>query len=295
MTKPNFFIIGAPKCGTTSLAHYLAQHPGIFIPDLETNFFCKDVLESSDIKNLSNYHALFEKAGYGCSAMGEKTALYLYSKQAVPTILEYNPGAKFIVMLRNPVDMVYSWHYQMMANGYQPIKNFKKAWELQEKFGMGLTKYLLRNPRLLQYGDICKTGQQINRLYSYVLKEKVCTILYDDLRNNPKEIYESVLSFLGIVTDNREHFPVYNEGKIVRSNLLNNFLILASTMREKLEIKFLGGIMVPLHRYNLIKQKRLVLPDDFRYELVTYFKKDIELLSLQINRDLSHWMQITNP
>lgn len=131
MKKPNFFIIGAPKCGTTSLAAWLAEHPQIFMsPIKEPQFFNKDV--GFPMKSLQAYEKLFKDASSGHIAVGEATVLYLYSKVAVRNILDYNPDAKFIVCLRNPVDMAYSLHEQWFFNGIEDIEDFKEAWLMQD-------------------------------------------------------------------------------------------------------------------------------------------------------------------
>ena len=113
MKKPNFFIIGAPKCGTTSLANWLAEHPRVFFSDTkEPHFFCTDGY--TGVKTLKQYEKLFEDAKPHHLAVGEGSTHYLFSKVAVPNILVYNPDARFIVCLRNPVDMAPSLHSERL-------------------------------------------------------------------------------------------------------------------------------------------------------------------------------------
>src|SRR5438445_6171777 len=104
MRKPNLFIIGAPKCGTTSLADWLRQHPAVFVPagQNEPNFFNTDHVERFRL-TLAEYERLFEAAGNHSKYVCEKSVWYLSSSEAVPNILEYAPAAKFIVCIRNPV------------------------------------------------------------------------------------------------------------------------------------------------------------------------------------------------
>jgi len=87
MKKPNFFILGAPKCGTTSLAMWLSEHPNIFMcPIKEPHYFNTDGLQR--IKTLEQYESLFTDAKPEHVAVGEASTHYLYSKEAVPRILE---------------------------------------------------------------------------------------------------------------------------------------------------------------------------------------------------------------
>ena len=110
---PDFYVVGAPKCGTTSLHRYLRQHPGVFVPDVkEPNFFCSDFPSIQKYKSLEDYSMLFEPAQEN-QLVGEASPWYLYSKTAIQNILDVQPDAKFIVMLRNPVDAVISYYRYM--------------------------------------------------------------------------------------------------------------------------------------------------------------------------------------
>ncbi len=206
MKKSNFFIIGAPKCGTISLAHYLGDHPEIFLSDpKEPDFFRTDVSFRRLVENLDDYNALFKAAGSEHKAVGEASVNYLRSYKAVLNILEYNPAAKFIVMLRNPIDMIYSWHYHALFYQYHDIENFEVAWCSKN------------------YKTVCSLGEQMERLYGIVSKDRVLIILFEDLKADPKKVYENTLSFLNVSSDNKTDFPVYNQAKANRSDKLGHF------------------------------------------------------------------------
>ncbi len=132
MKKPDFFIVGAPKCGTTSLYHYLAQHPDIFTPTIkESYYFCPDITakihNKPKVNSLEEYLSLFEDShGKIC---GEASVLYLVSEVAAQKIKDFNPNAKIIIMLREPVSLMYSLHSMKVANGQMPVKDLKLAIE----------------------------------------------------------------------------------------------------------------------------------------------------------------------
>jgi len=109
--KADFFIAGMPRSGTTSLYTYLKQHPGIYLSLYkEPHFFSKDLTQSSyNIQDEEIYNTLFAHAG-DQQVTGEGSVWYLSSKKAALAIKEYNPQARIIIMLRNPVDMIYSLH-----------------------------------------------------------------------------------------------------------------------------------------------------------------------------------------
>jgi len=296
MKKPNFFIIGAPKCGTTSLAMWLSEHPNIFMcPIKEPHFFNVDGLRR--IKSLKQYEKLFAKAGPEHLAVGEASTHYLYSKEAVPRILEYQPEAKFIVCIRNPIEMAPSLHAQRIFTGAETVKDFEKAWRLQEerKKGKYIPRTIKKDPERLQYGAYCRLGKQLERLYKIVSKEKVLVLVLDDIAENPKREYQKVLSFLGVPDDGRDNFPVYNPRKVVRS------VFLAYTMRllrnTFSEIKQIIGLNKEFkidswmrHKLNKKSYKVEPLSPEMKKELCNYFKDDIELLEKLLNRDFSHWL-----
>lgn len=294
MKKPNFFIIGAPKCGTTSLAAYLAEHPEIFMSKRkEPFFFSKDDIalnKQTQIYTFSDYNRLFENAGPQHKAIGEASTTYLFSYHAVPNILDYNPQAKFIVMLRNPVDMAYAHHYQLVFSCHQKVKDFKTAWKLQDKLSKGIEKENWSlEPKLLHYGQVCKLGEQLERLYKIAPREQVLVILFDNFKSNTEQVYQQVLDFLDVTTGKRTEFPVYNENKMLHSDWLQNLRRSVRDIKIFLGIKHSFGLFSSLYRKNTTKADRPPLPENFRAELAEYFREDIEKLSRLINFDLLHW------
>jgi Sulfotransferase domain len=134
--KPNFFILGAPKCGTTSMAEWLRTHPNIFVsPNKEPNFF--NTHDGPRLYTSDQYEALFRGANDEHVAVGEASALYLSSSEAVINIMRYKPDARFIVMVRNPAEMAPSYHAELVLHGAENVKDFVTAWHLQESRRLG--------------------------------------------------------------------------------------------------------------------------------------------------------------
>jgi len=290
MKKPNFFIIGAPKCGTTSLARYLREHPEICMSSIKEPQFFNTDMHFDKVKTLADYEALFKEAGSQHKAVGEASPGYLRSKEAVANIMNYNPAAKFIVLLRNPVDMAYSWHFHLLYMGHQRVEDFQVAWRTQEELAHSWRAKRSRGDReVLLYGHVCKVGEQVERLYQTVPRNRVLIALFDDLRSDPRQVYEDVLDFLGLASDNRSHFPVYNENKINRSAKLKYFSRLFTDLKRSLGIKSITGLLKKANSYNTLQVKRPPLPENLRIELVEYFQDDVKKLSTLIERDLSHW------
>lgn len=302
MKKPNFFILGAPKCGTTSLSHYLSEHQNIFFSDpKEPHYFSTDFSDEYRlIITEEEYLNLFSGAE-NYKAAGEGSVWYLYSKDAVPNILEYNPDAKFIVMTREPVDMFSSLHAQLLHSLDEDIKDIEKAWKIQKERKKG--KYIpdkCREPKLLQYGEVCNLGKQINRLLKLVPdKKNIKIIRLEDLKKNPQRVYEETLDFLSVERDGRQDFPVYNKNSRLKNRKMKQILSfsrdsaikqISKYIKKKIGIKH-WPLFVALNKWNNKEFRRERLPKDLRKQLESFFKNSayseyLNTLNGQLNKKL---------
>lgn len=132
--KPDFFIAGAPKCGTIAMCAYLAQNPNIFIPrNTEPNFFASDLTGKRTIRTEAEYLNLFRDGGG--KLCGEGSTWYLFSKRAAKEIYDFNPDAKIIIMLREPVEFLRSLHNQLLFDGNEDIEDFQEALRAEQSAG----------------------------------------------------------------------------------------------------------------------------------------------------------------
>ena len=290
--KPNFFIIGAPRSGTTSLYMYLKSHPQVFFNDTarhffakkEPNFFCTDFSNKMrKVVDKKKYLKLFEGANQ-FRAVGEASTWYLFSKEAIPRINVFNPDAKFIAIVRNPIDVVYSSFLTARYYLNENVRSFKKSWHLQDKRkeGKSIPRWC-RDPKLLQWGKIAKTGEQIERLLHFVPREKVKIIVFDDFINNTKKVYKEVLDFLDLEYKGKKDFPVYNKKRNIRFTFVGFILNKLYQYNNKINWR-------KFFQWNIIKKYKYDLDPNFRKELKKYFKKDVQILSKILNRDLTHWL-----
>lgn len=298
--KPDFFIVGAPKCGTTALYQYLRPHPQIFMPELkEPHFFATDLGAYPSVKTLKDYLELFAAAGPAQICRGEASVYYLRSSVAIPKIREFNPDAKIIAMFRNPVDMVYSLHSQLLYVAEESESDFETAWRLQERRSRGLDlPPRIRSPLLVQYAQVGQFGTQVQRLLSCFPREQVKLILYDDFSASPQRVYDEVLAFLGTSHDHRTEFPRINENKGTRISWLRRFLrkpppaLRAAVRGFKRTVGDKGVVAVKkrIVSLNTIRERRPPLSPELRAELVATFRDEVALLGELVNRDLSHWV-----
>jgi hypothetical protein len=299
MNIPDFFIIGAPKCGTTALSEYLRGHPKICFSHVkEPHFFSDDFPSYKIDRSLENYMRLnfshFRRQQHALK--GESSVYYYLSTVAVPNILRANPAAKFIYMVRNPVDLVYSFHSQMYFNSTENIPNFEIAWEKQEAriSGRDIPTYC-REPLLLQYREIGKLGSRLKSLQSIIPKKQLHVVIFDDFAVNSGTIYERVLRFLEVATDGRQSFPVVNEHKVARSKILSriSWSIPRPLHNAVREFKYLiGAEHIPFNVLAMINAKsgrRPPLSQDFRKQLVAEFEPELQILEQCLNRELGRW------
>ncbi len=290
MIKPNVFFVGAPKCGTTSIAENLATHPNIFVCNpKEPHFFEFDI--DRGIKSLKSYKELFKYAKFDERVVLEASTGYLYSETAVNEIIKYNKDAKFIVILRNPHDMAISLHTHAIRGGYEDISSFSDAWLKQNDRanGKGLP-YSCVSSRMLMYKDRCSVGSQLKNLLDKVDSNKVKVLFFDDLKNEPEKLYEDIFSFLKVenidINFNKKSnskrksiFPLLNIfirklGKIKRSFGLNRSWKFA----DKVSNFFTSKIMT-----------NETINEDVKLEMKVIFNREIEIIEKLTSRNLKEW------
>lgn len=296
MRRPNFFVIGAPKCGTTSLATWLSEHPEVFFSAVkEPHYFNFDYGDRT-FRTLDKYESLFCGVRNCHLAVGEGSVRYLYSRTAVPSILKYSPEAKFIVMLRNPVEMAHALHDQMVFNGEEKEVDFQEAWQAQSWRNYGADVPQNVDPQQLIYGNVCKVGEQLVRLYQHVPQTRVLLIDLDSIKADPRREYFRALEFLGLVDDGRSSFPVINSAKervfpaLWQATRWSNNLLRAFGMPH-IRLGITAFMSERLRR----ERPRPRLGRRMRAELADYFTDDVRLVERLTGWDLTHWREVTEP
>lgn len=273
--QPGFFLLGAPKCGTTSLARWLAAHPQVFLsPVKEPHFFSTD-LANRNVTTEAGYRRLFDAAGPGHLAVGEASTWYLFSRDAVPNILKAVPDARFIVMTRDPVEMARSLHHHNLRVLHEDEPDFARAWALQAERRAG--RHIppdCTEPAFVQYGAACSLGAQVARLLGHVPADRVLHIPLEGLRADPARHYRRVLAFLGVPDDGRQDFPLANPARGHRSPALQRALRLGARLRHALGLRRGLG----LARLNERAMPKAPLAPALRAELAGYFAADQDLL-----------------
>lgn len=293
MKRPNFFIIGSPKCGTTSLASWLRAHPSVFIPDLKEPHFFNSDSGHRLFKDLARYEGLFESATTAHEAVGEASVWYLVSQVAVQNILTYNPASRFIVCVRNPIEMAVSLHAQKRFSGDENIREFEEAWDKQWPRLAGD----LALPRTcvdinhLMYGPSCEHGRLITQLLSVADRDSVKIVLVDDMKQDPRQLYLSVLDFLSVEDDGRVEFWAENTAKVRKSPLVQSVVRNAKLWKQRKGYDWSLGLVARIQAWNTRRQAREPVPDEVIDRLRDYFRDDIRVCEELLGRDLGHWLE----
>lgn len=296
INKPQFFIVGAPRCGTTALSDFLNQHPSIYFSYIkEPHYFGSDLPIRRGFRSEGEYLQLFRDAQDRIA--GEGSTWYLFSKRAAQEIHEFNPNAKIIVMLRNPADMLYSWHGYMLLTGEETIDDFEEALMAESERRQG--KRIPRNTPInkLLYSDIPRYTDQLQRFYSVFGAQNVRSIIYDDFKANQVQVVRDTFEFLGVDPDFTPEITVVNGHAQVKSKSLQNFThsqpqFVRNLVKTLLPSKVRSQLRHSMHVMNTKPSERTALAPELRERLNKEFAHEISRLSHFLKRDLGHWVEI---
>ena len=323
MTKPldrqsRFaFIVGAPRCGTTTLAGFLQQHPDVcFSAVKEPHFFSRDEVAALGGEALQSAVAEeYWKRFFGhCEGdpqlYAEGSVTYLYVPERMAPILKLWPEAKFVIALRDPLSMLPSLHARLLVTGDETIRDFPQAWAKtgERAQGKSLPKRAV-DPRWLRYDWAGQLGHNVERFFAAVGRERCHVILFDDLTADPQGTYDALCQFLGIEPWSGTDFQPQRMNKTIRIGWLQRLLkrppkairtALAGEQYHKREKKVgtadspalatIFRVRKRLLEWNKVAAKRKPLDPAVRQEIIDRQRDDVILLSRVIGRDLTHWL-----
>jgi hypothetical protein len=310
---PNFFIVGAQKAGTTSLYHYLNQHPEIYMsPVKEPRFFAREINPEGEVvvqtfggpsrrqpprfANLDAYRALFQGVKDE-RAIGEASPTYIYAPGTAERIKKHVPEARAIALLRNPADRAYSAFLHAVQNGSEPLMDFAQALHKEEDRVRDNWGYVFH------YRNRGLYHAQLERYFEVFGRENVGVWLYDDLRDDPAGLVSNVFAFLGVddsfVPDasSRHKSAGVPESSIARATV-NAMATGARISRKALppESRLFSVIFPFVSKTRQALQGRVLtkpppIDPEIRRELIEGYKEDIQKLQELIGRDLSGWLR----
>ena len=310
-------IVGAPRCGTTSLARMLKSHPKVaFSKVKEPHFFSRFDLNGLGDEELSEVATGEYLARYfpdiqdGAELLAEGSVSYLYTADRMLPLLRLWPEAKFIILLRDPFELLPSLHQRLLFQGDETVRDFAKAWRLQSERAVG--RHIPRrcaDARQLQYAEVARLGKHVQRFLAAVGRERCHIILHEDLAADPGAAYRRLLAFLGLPDDGRRDFEPRRVRAAFRIGWLQRLLkrppvatrLLAGeqfhrrvSARPPREPSPLATMLMAarkrLLRWNAVPAPRTRIPPELQHEIRDLLGEDVALLSGLIGRNLDHWL-----
>lgn len=310
------FVVGAPRCGTTSFARYLKSHPQVsFSIVKEPHFFALHDLRRLDDEQLRKTIArdyldryFPDRAGFPMIAEGSVTSLYIPDR--IAPVLKLWPEAKFVISVRNPLEMIPSLHQRLLYNGDEDVQDFAKAWALvpERRQGRRIPKRTA-DPRWLDYWESGMLGKYVGEFVKTLGRERCFISVFDDYVADPAVQYRRLLDFLGLDDDGRTDFTRHRESRGVKSLMLQRLLQRPPGARvsllkgegEKLRVDAKKGNLGGAAKAVLNLRKRLLdwnkaaapniaLPPLLRDEMRAMYRDDVAKLSKLLGRDLGYWL-----
>lgn len=312
---PNFFLIGTVKGGTTSLHHYLDQHPEVYLsPIKEVNYFSKEDIHPEnfsrdyrhdvdiDIKAYlrssmehpihiahvteeEDYFQLFSRAN-SAKAIGEMSLSYMLYPSAPEKIAAAYPHAKIMAMLRHPAERAFSQYVMNLRQGKTLKKDFLEEILDDDKKspkGWGVNH---------QYLFIGHYYEQLQRFYNHFPKEQIKVFLFDDYKKDAAAVVREMFDFIGV----NPSFEVdtdkkLNEGGVPRHQYLN-YLLHQWGLVNKAKQLFPRAWREPFKKWMYKKGGEVpkMSPEE-RAFLIDYYKEDILQLEKLIGRNLQNWLR----
>jgi len=312
-------VVGAPRCGTTSLASFMKHHPEVSFSSVkEPHFFSQfdlnglstdDLRRRVDDQYLSRYFA--HHTG-DRPLLAEASVSYLYTPERMEPILRLWPDAKFIIAVRDPLEMLPSLHRRLLYLGDETVTDFERAWTLcaERAQGRSIPRTCI-DPRWLRYDQAGRLGTYVENFFNAVGRERCFVTVFDDLASNPAELSRRLLEFLEISPHESDDLAARRTSKSYRIGWLQRLLkrppiatraiMAGEAYRKRVSSRGSRGPDSAVVRAVLAGRKKLLrwnkvpaapvrLPVGLAREISEALADEVAHLSRLIDRDLSHWL-----
>lgn len=289
MSQPNFLIVGAAKSGTTSLYHYLKQHPNVFMPDFkEPQYFVRqEVAERlpKGVYDKAAYLALFQDATE--KRIGEASVFYLfYYQRAIQNILsELGKDTKIVIILRNPVERCYSAYQYVSRN------NVMETWSIEKALGQEQER-MQANKQLTPMAYYQQMGLYTDAVKAYQSAfTDVHVMLYDDFKSDPKTSMKALGQFLSIKgLENIDSTTRYNVGGKQWKYPILKQLFVPNSGLKKIAKKVTGSPKWVRRLRASGEEDAVPMDSEMRSRLIKFYKEDVLKLEKILDRNLQMWL-----
>ena len=303
--KPNLFIVGQPKSGTTALHQFLGQHPEIYMSSIkEPHFFCSDFhLESDraygkqrfyDFRSESAYLQLFNKAK-NVKVAGESSTNYLYSQVAAEKIYNFNPDAKIIIILREPAKFLYSLHSHYVKFTEENEPDFLTALALEDdRQQEKVVSPRVTSPSYLYYSQRVQYYQQVKRYCDRFDPKQIKVIIFEEFKSANDTIFREVLEFLEVDPNFTPEYAAVNVNKEVKFKAINS--LVNNPLAKSISKNLLSQEFNEFVRDNIVEKflwhqaPKAKMPDEIKTQLMEQYRPEVVKISELLDLDLiSKW------
>ncbi|MBA2254721.1 MAG: sulfotransferase [Chloroflexi bacterium] len=291
--RPNLFIVGAPKCGSGSLWRYLAGHPQVFMSPLkEPNHFGSDVRTERTVNERADYLALFREAG-DAPIVGEASVRYLRSRDAAAEIAVFDPAARIIVMVREPVAQMRSLHNHFTGRGIEDLE-FEVAVEAGTERFRGRVTGAPLNPDFLDYRRAARYAEQLERYRAVFPPAQIHVIVQEEFARDTPAVFRDLLGFLGIDDTYQPSFERHNVARRARSPRLMRWLVAPPAVIGRIGRRLLpplirkriwhDRIRTPLFQATSVAEPPMPIDPDLEARLRAEYAPEVDRLADLIDR-----------
>jgi hypothetical protein len=297
--RPNLFIVGAQKSGTSALAGWLGEHPEVlmafpkepgYLAFGEAGYTCRDGYGRPGrashyvVTSEADYLELFAGGTAQQHVRGEASTWYLVQPDMPATLEQFSPGARVIIVLRNPVQRAYSAWCHARGDDTEPCERFAEALAMESR--REEPEHLLRYHRMGLYADDLKA------FLSVFAPDRLLVLFYDDMKADPAAFWQQVCAFLDIDAGREPPYRrQYNRSGNPRSRLLQNALRshrLKRALRAVIPHQLAVRVKNRLDDINL--RSFPPMDDATRDALRDYYRDDIREVARLTGRNLDAWL-----
>jgi hypothetical protein len=316
------FIVGAPRCGTTTMARWLQTHPQVLFPFVkEPHFFAQFDLRGLNEDQLRHrvehdfldhfYPEPTERRTVGADC----SVSYLYAPEQLEPVLELWPESRFVVAVRDPMKFLPSLHQRLIFTGDENIRRFEDAWAaVRDRAAGRRIPWSTIEPRWLRYDEAARYGTYVERLFEAVGQERCMVMVFDDLIADPAGQHRRLMDFAGLDQVPAPEFKAEREGKGVRYVPLQQLLkrpprvLLPYLTSLRFQGRFnkeagkKAGETAPgggskslrkrLLKWNRAPDEKRAISIAVQREIQSELKDEVDKLGRLIGRDLGGWLQV---
>lgn len=256
---PNFFHAGFPKSATTWFHRCLREHPEVYVPDADALHYFTVHFDQGE-----QWYAQHYRNYSGEQIVGDTTPSYAGFDWSRRRLAEFNPDAKILITLRNPIDRAFSHYFHMKQKRGYPAR-FEEALEKKADLFQWL----------IAFGFY---GHHLSDLFQLFARDQICVLQYDSIQQNPRQFCGQVFDFLGI---DSSFVPPCLDQKV---NAASRFeLPQGRRLRSRVRRLLFGKRSISEYKDGMAPATR--------ERLKQIYRPDVERLQELLNQDFSHWLE----